>query len=124
MNKSKQILSIALALIVSVILSGYDIIPHHHHGDAPCFSVEHSSTNHPNAEQESCELEHHTLVSTTTSGASHPIHHFLQAIFITVLYSLSIPDSDTPVREYPHTVPIHSTFVARACGLRAPPALS
>ncbi|MDR1122012.1 MAG: hypothetical protein LBM08_13995 [Dysgonamonadaceae bacterium] len=135
----KQISSISLILTISVVLLGFDVVPHHHHhGNVPCFAMEENADSHNTCshgdcqqpeEKADCTLEQFVVApakiyndSFFTFTCNHPANLF-QAVLLSILYDFTIPEIEIPDREFSYILSYHSIVAARNTGMRAPPVL-
>jgi hypothetical protein len=130
----KQISSISLIFTISVILLGFDIVPHHHHhGNVPCFAMEENTGSHGDCQQPEeeadCTLEQFVVApakiyndSFFTLTCNYPVNLF-QAVLLSILYDFTIPEIEIPDWEFSYILSYHSIVAARSTGMRAPPVL-
>lgn len=135
--KKKQHITYIL-FFISLIMLVIPVIPHHHHADglicmknditADCCEHEHSDT--PGSEHCCCNtgcVTTHFVQQTPNSSddvCSHPDTLWAITLFIEPFSKLlTLPESDVNRRECVYLESLHSTFIIRATGLRAPPSL-
>jgi hypothetical protein len=129
----KQISSIFLTLTISVVLLGFDIVPHHHHGNMPCFAIEENTCSHNDCrqqeEEEICALEQFVVAPAKiyNDGSFNVTYdqpeNLFQAILLSILYDFTIPVTAISDWEFPYLISYHSIVAAHGAGLRAPPAI-
>lgn len=134
--RSKQYIFFLL-LFVSLIIVGMPVIPHHHHGDGivcmkddikadDCCSAAH---HHHHQEDDPCCTDSCTAHIQSFVSHSHAIDMQPDYLFAVILFTepllrfLTRPLPRDSHRDYVYREPLHSTYIARATGLRAPPSL-
>jgi len=128
-----------LLLVVSMIMLGVPVAPHHHHTDGLlCMKNDISDTCCEKPVEKSGQEQEHCCCHTgcitthffqqrsdTDTGWMHPTPHgtpcFLPACLSTLSVDLPAPNRWKKKRIPYYIESLHSTLIMRAAGLRAPP---
>lgn len=139
-----------LSLIINTIVLIHMVVPHHHHGDLPCFknhieqsccthnhnehgrhTGHHDCTSHEHPEENvSCLFEQALLLNNQNEKNEHHCdvclhhhnNHLIQAVLLSYNYEFYIPDKEKGSdNPPPYLITYYSINVSRISGLRAPP---
>ena len=141
----KQFTSILLIITVNILFLTHAIIPHHHHGGIPHFTIFNTHHQFDINEEEGCCCSHED--TKTTQGCDdgcafeqsidiisetkedfycsdcsfHKVSDYVQAILFALADQLWIPEKEPDFRLPPYLISYHSIFASHSLGLRAPP---
>ncbi len=142
---AKRFGTIFLTSIINIIILIHVVIPHHHHGDVPCFkqdieqsccshdhndSDHHNCTSHQHSDKDGscCMFEKVLLLNGQNEKNEHQCdvcmhnhnNQLIQAVLLVFKYEFYIPEGDW-TENPPYLITYHSIDASRISGLRAPP---
>ncbi len=143
-NMLKQLISMVTATLLSFSLLTIAVIPHHHHGEMPCFSMNDQHEHHSDAcSQEACHHHDHSasdepetcvldqlVIAAANSSNEHsqliaPANHLDIAILCALCqYNFASVEKNPNLQGISYLIHYHSIFASHSLGLRAPPAIA
>lgn len=131
MSKNRYILF--LLFLISTIILVMPVLPHHHHGnEIICMKndvTEHDCCNHHHTEDDpccndKCATQIKTTVASLQADQTQPQHIIIVTLFTEPLLRFLTQPEETSSRNYSiYFESLHSTCIAQATGLRAPPCI-
>ncbi|MBW6496871.1 MAG: hypothetical protein K0B09_00650 [Bacteroidales bacterium] len=144
----KRLTAIFFAALASIMLLAHSVVPHHHHGDAVCFELNHHHSCEI-SDQETCPEDHNKELPASTDGKCCVLDHLVMfhpessrhdletaslpaekgfPVFLQDGLIAQNPDGIFSIpslsfRQHPPQNTIHLQCTGHSHGLRAPPSV-